>query len=63
MTRKNEQKTYTDKRGKFGAGNPGKPMDARHTVTRAVEELRLCNSGTTNGRYLGWIQNNQAEST
>jgi len=39
MARKNEQKTYTDKRGKFAPGNPGKPKGARHKVTRAVEDL------------------------
>ena len=39
MARKNVEKTYTDKRGKFAPGNPGKPKGARHKVTRAVEEL------------------------
>jgi hypothetical protein len=39
MTRNNVGKTYTDKAGKFAAGNPGKPKGARHKVTRAVEAL------------------------
>lgn len=39
MTRKNEQKTYTDDAGKFAPGNPGRPKGARHKITRAVEEL------------------------
>lgn len=39
MTRKNASKTYTDKRGKFAKGNPGRPEGARHKTTRAVEAL------------------------
>ena len=39
VARKSVEKTYTDKRGKFAPGNPGKPKGARHKVTRAVEEL------------------------
>ena len=39
MPRKNEPNTYTDERGKFAPGNPGKPKGARHKVTRAVVEL------------------------
>ena len=39
MTRKNAVKTYTDKKGKFAQGNPGRPKGARHKVTRAIEEL------------------------
>ena len=39
MTRKNEQPTYTDVRGKFKAGNPGRPKGARHKATLAVEAL------------------------
>ena len=39
MTRKNAPTTYTDKRGKFAKGNPGRPAGARHKTTRAVEAL------------------------
>jgi hypothetical protein len=39
VTRKNDASTYTDKRGKFAKGNPGRPAGARHEVTRAVEAL------------------------
>ena len=39
MTRKNVETTYTDERGKFAKGNPGRPHGARHRVTRAIEEL------------------------
>lgn len=39
MKRNNEPKTYTDKRGKFAPGNPGRPKGARHKATRAIEEL------------------------
>lgn len=39
MARKNEDKTYTDKRGKFARGNPGRPKGARHKATLAVEKL------------------------
>lgn len=37
--RKNAETTYTDERGKFAKGNPGRPRGARHKVTRAIEEL------------------------
>lgn len=39
MARKSVGNTYTDKKGKFAPGNPGKPKGTRHKVTRAVEEL------------------------
>lgn len=39
MTRNNDAKTYTDKRGKFAKGNPGRPPGARHMATRAIEAL------------------------
>ena len=39
MTRKYVPNTYTDEAGKFAEGNPGKPLGARHKVTRAVEDL------------------------
>lgn len=39
MERNNEPKTYTDKRGKFAPGNPGRPKGARHKTTRAIEDL------------------------
>lgn len=32
-------KTYTDKNGKFAAGNPGKPKGARHKATQAALAL------------------------
>ena len=32
-------KTYTDKNGKFAAGNPGRPKGSRHKSTLAVEAL------------------------
>ena len=39
MARKSVSKPYTDERGKFAPGSPGKPKGTRHKVTRAVEEL------------------------
>ncbi|MDJ0823491.1 MAG: DUF5681 domain-containing protein [Paracoccaceae bacterium] len=39
MDRNNTENTYTDKRGKFAPGIPGRPKGARNKVTRAVEEL------------------------
>lgn len=39
IERKNDLKTYTNERGKFAPGNPGRPAGACHKVTRAVEEL------------------------
>ena len=39
MTRKSVGNSYTDERGKFAPGNPGKPKGTRHKVTRAVEDL------------------------
>lgn len=39
MPRKNETKTYTDARGKFARGNPGRPKGARHKTTLAIEAL------------------------
>ncbi|MDF0603966.1 hypothetical protein P1J78_24980 [Psychromarinibacter sp. C21-152] len=39
MARKNDGKTYTDDRGKFAPGNPGRPKGARHKTTLAIEEL------------------------
>ncbi len=39
MARKSVENTYTDARGKFAPGNPGKPKGTRHKVTRAIEEL------------------------
>lgn len=39
LTRNNGAKTYTDKRGKFAKGNPGRPPGSRHMVTRAIEML------------------------
>ena len=32
-------KTYTDEKGKFAPGNPGRPKGARHKTTRALESL------------------------
>lgn len=37
--RKNAETTYTDARGKFRPGNPGRPAGSRHKSTRAIEEL------------------------
>ncbi|MCP5088597.1 MAG: hypothetical protein GY952_17550, partial [Rhodobacteraceae bacterium] len=37
--RNNVGKTYTDKGGKFVAGNPGRPKGARHKTTLAIETL------------------------
>lgn len=39
MPRKNEQKTYTDARGKFTKGNPGRPRGSRNKTTQVVEAL------------------------
>lgn len=39
MPRKNEQTTYTDARGKFARGNPGRPRGSRNKTTQAVEAL------------------------
>ena len=39
MTRKNVSKPYTDARGKFRPGNPGRPKGARHKTTLAIEAL------------------------
>ncbi len=39
MARKYEENTYTDERGKFAPGNPGKPKGARHKTTLAISEL------------------------
>ncbi len=39
MTRNNEVNTYTDKRGKFAPGNPGRPKGARNKTTLAIEGL------------------------
>ena len=39
MPRKNETKTYTDAKGKFAPGNPGKPKGTRHKATRAALAL------------------------
>lgn len=37
--RKNAETTYTDERGKFRPGNPGRPAGSRHKSTRAIEAL------------------------
>lgn len=39
MIRKNDAKTYTDERGKFAPGNPGRPKGARHKTSLAIEAL------------------------
>jgi hypothetical protein len=39
MAGKNETKTYTDAKGKFAPGNPGRPKGARHKATRAALAL------------------------
>ncbi|MEW9921808.1 DUF5681 domain-containing protein [Marimonas sp. MJW-29] len=39
MPRKNEQTTYTDVRGKFAKGNPGRPKGSRNKTTQVVEAL------------------------
>jgi hypothetical protein len=39
MRRNNAAKTYTDARGKFRPGNPGRPKGARHETTLAVEAI------------------------
>ena len=39
MPRKNDQTTYTDARGKFAKGNPGRPKGSRNKTTQAVEAL------------------------
>ena len=37
--RNNVETTYTDARGRFAKGNPGRPLGARHRITRAIEEM------------------------
>lgn len=39
MPRKNERNTYTDARGKFSKGNPGRPKGSRNKTTQVVEAL------------------------
>ncbi len=39
MTRKNDSDTERDTRGRFAAGNAGKPKGARNRTTKAVAEL------------------------
>ena len=39
MARNNVSKPYTDARGKFRPGNPGRPKGARHKTTLAIEAL------------------------
>src|SRR6056297_2172723 len=39
MAGKNETKTYTDAKGKFAPGNPGRPKGARHKATQAALAL------------------------
>ena len=39
MARNNAGTTYTDGRGKFRSGNPGRPKGARHKTTLAVEAI------------------------
>ena len=39
MKRNNKKGSYTDARGKFAPGNPGRPRGARHKTTLAVEAL------------------------
>src|SRR5262247_2805958 len=39
MARNDVSKPYTDGRGKFRPGNPGRPKGARHKTTLAIEAL------------------------
>ena len=39
MTRNNVSKPYTDARGRFRPGNPGRPKGARHKTTLAIEAI------------------------
>ena len=39
MARNNAPNTYTDGRGKFRPGNPGRPKGARHKTTLAIEAI------------------------
>ena len=39
MVRNKVSETYTDTRGKFRPGNPGRPKGARHKTTLAIEAL------------------------
>jgi hypothetical protein len=39
MARNSVSKPYTDGRGKFRPGNPGRPKGARHKTTLAIEAL------------------------
>jgi hypothetical protein len=39
MARNHVSKPYTDGRGKFRPGNPGRPKGARHKTTLAIEAL------------------------
>ena len=39
MARNNVSKRYTDARGKFRAGNPGRPKGCRHKTTLAIEAI------------------------
>ena len=37
MKRRNEKSSYTEQRGKFAPGNPGRPRGARHKTSQATE--------------------------